>query len=201
MLPLDMSFLPVVAVSPYRWRDRRLPFVATLRRMRFRRTRGPRRFTSGAAVAAAAEAAAGVDVLPPSPAAAFFDVDNTAARCGDLLLRPGMYARKYFRARDIARFGYQQVRFRIGAEDPDHVDNARSAALSFIVNRSVGELKDSRKRSSRRSSRRRSGRAPEPSRKAISTKANGSARHRRAGRARNDHRQEARTHRRARDSG
>jgi HAD superfamily hydrolase (TIGR01490 family) len=111
--------------------------------MRFRRTRGPRRFTSGAAVAAAAEAAAGVDVLPQSPAAAFFDVDNTVLRGAAIFyFARGMYARKYFRARDIARFGYQQVRFRIGAEDPDHVDNARSAALSFIVNRSVGELKD-----------------------------------------------------------
>ena len=132
-----------MAVSPYPWRDRRPPFVATLRRMRFRRTRGPRRFTSGAVVAAAAEAAAGVDVLPQSSAAAFFDVDNTVLRGAAIFyFARGMYARKYFRARDIARFGYQQVRFRIGAEDPDHVDNARSAALSFIVNRSVGELRD-----------------------------------------------------------
>ena len=112
--------------------------------MRFRRPRGPdRSVTSGEAAAAAAEAAAGIDVLPPSRAAAFFDLDNTVLRGAAIFyFARGMYARKYFRARDIAWFGYQQLRFRLGAEDPDRVDNARSTALSFIVHRSVGELKD-----------------------------------------------------------
>jgi HAD superfamily hydrolase (TIGR01490 family) len=112
--------------------------------MPFRRQLGPEQSSaSGEAAAAAAEAAAGVDVLAPSRAAAFFDLDNTVLRGAAIFyFARGMYARKYFRARDIAWFGYQQVRFRLGAEDPEQVDGARSTALSFIVHRSVGELKD-----------------------------------------------------------
>jgi HAD superfamily hydrolase (TIGR01490 family) len=112
--------------------------------MSFRRQRGPEQsIASGEAAAAAAEAAAGVDVLAPSRAAAFFDLDNTVLRGAAIFyFARGMYARKYFRARDIAWFGYQQLRFRLGAEDPEHLDGARSTALSFIVHRSVGELKD-----------------------------------------------------------
>jgi HAD superfamily hydrolase (TIGR01490 family) len=112
--------------------------------MPFRRQRGPdRSLPSGAAAAAAAQAAAGIDVPPQSRAAAFFDLDNTVLRGAAIFyFARGMYARKHFRARDIAWFGYQQVRFRLGAEDPEHVDSARSTALSFIVQRSVGELKE-----------------------------------------------------------
>jgi HAD superfamily hydrolase (TIGR01490 family) len=112
--------------------------------MHFRRRRSPdRAVVAGKAAAAAAEAAAGVGVLPPSRAAAFFDLDNTVLRGAALFyLARGLYTRKYFGMRDIVRFGYQQVRFRLGAEDPEHVDDARSAALSFIVHRSVGQLKE-----------------------------------------------------------
>ncbi|HMG29701.1 MAG TPA: HAD family hydrolase [Jiangellaceae bacterium] len=113
--------------------------------MPFRQSRSPRdrAVRAGEAAAAAGEAAAGVDVLPDSRGAAFFDVDNTVLRGASIFyLARGLYARKLFRARDIARFGYQQVRFRLGAEDPEHVDGARSAALSFIAHRSVGELKE-----------------------------------------------------------
>jgi HAD superfamily hydrolase (TIGR01490 family) len=112
--------------------------------MPFRRQRRPERsIIAGEAAAAAAEAAAGVDAMAPSRAAAFFDLDNTVLRGAAIFyFARGMYTRKQFRARDIAWFGYQQVRFRLGAEDPDHVDSARSTALSFIVHRSVGELKD-----------------------------------------------------------
>jgi HAD superfamily hydrolase (TIGR01490 family) len=112
--------------------------------MPFRRQRGPERsVASGEAAAAAAEAAADIDVVPASRAAAFFDLDNTVLRGAAIFyFARGMYARKHFRARDIAWFGYQQMRFRLGAEDPDHVDSAQSTALSFIVHRSVGELKE-----------------------------------------------------------
>ncbi|MGH9248496.1 MAG: HAD family hydrolase [Acidimicrobiales bacterium] len=113
--------------------------------MPFRQSRSTRdrSVLAGEAAAAAGEAAAGVDVLPDSRGAAFFDVDNTVLRGASIFyLARGLYARKLFRARDIARFGYQQVRFRLGAEDPEHVDGARSAALSFIAHRSVGELKE-----------------------------------------------------------
>ena len=98
---------------------------------------------AGEAAAAAGAAEAGVDVVPGSRGAAFFDLDNTVLRGAAIFyLARGLYARKLFRARDIAAFGYQQVRFRLGAEDPEHVDSARSAALSFIAHRSVTELKE-----------------------------------------------------------
>ncbi|MGH8824222.1 MAG: HAD family hydrolase [Jiangellaceae bacterium] len=98
---------------------------------------------AGEAAAAAGAAEAGVDVLPDSRGAAFFDLDNTILRGAAIFyLARGLYARKLFTVRDIARFGYQQVQFRLGAEDPGHVDSARSAALSFIAHRSVAELKE-----------------------------------------------------------
>lgn len=132
------------AVTLYRPAQESLSIRRYARRVPLRRQRTPNRSVdSGEAAAAAAEAAAGVDLLPTSRAAAFFDLDNTVLRGAALFyFARGMYARKHFRARDIAWFGYQQVRFRIGAEDPDHVDSARSTALSFIVHRSVGELKE-----------------------------------------------------------
>ncbi|MGH8774699.1 MAG: HAD family hydrolase [Jiangellaceae bacterium] len=113
--------------------------------MPFRPYRSPReRFVSaGEAAAAAAEVEAGIDILPDSRAAAFFDLDNTVLRGASLFyVARGMRRRKLMRARDLVRFGYQQVRFRLGAEDPEHVDGARSAALSFIAHRSVGEMKE-----------------------------------------------------------
>jgi len=112
--------------------------------MRFRpyRSLRDRLVLAGEAAAAAAEAEAGIELPPDSRAAAFFDLDNTVLQGASLFyLARGMYSRKFLRARDVARFGYQQLRFRLGAEDPEHVDGARSAALSFIVHRSVADLK------------------------------------------------------------
>lgn len=98
---------------------------------------------AGEAAAAAAELEAGVDVAPDTRAAAFFDLDNTVLRGASIFyLARGLYARKFFRTRDVLRFGYQQVRFRLGAEHAGHMDEARSAALTFIAERSVAELKD-----------------------------------------------------------
>lgn len=96
---------------------------------------------AGEVAAAAAEAVAGVEVPSDSRGAAFFDLDNTVLRGASLFyLARGMYERKLFGTGDILRFGYQQVRFAIGAEDPEHMHEARAAALSFIANRSVAEL-------------------------------------------------------------
>ncbi|MGH8828553.1 MAG: HAD family hydrolase, partial [Jiangellaceae bacterium] len=96
---------------------------------------------AGEVAAAAAEAVAGVEVPSDSRGAAFFDLDNTVLRGASLFyLARGMYERKLFGTSDILRFGYQQVRFVIGAEDPEHMHEARTAALSFIANRSVAEL-------------------------------------------------------------
>ena len=98
---------------------------------------------AGEAAAAAAEQEAGVDVPPDTRAAAFFDLDNTLLRGASIFyLARGLYSHKFFRTRDVLRFGYQQARFRLGAENAEHVDQARTAALTFIADRSVAELKD-----------------------------------------------------------
>ncbi len=98
---------------------------------------------AGEAAAAAAEREAGLEVQPDMRAAAFFDLDNTLLRGASIFyLARGLYARKLFRTRDVLKFGYQQARFRIGAEHPDHVDQARSAALTFIADRPVTELQE-----------------------------------------------------------
>lgn len=98
---------------------------------------------AGEAAAVAAEKEAGVEVVPDTRAAAFFDLDNTLLRGASIFyLARGLYSRKYFRKRDAMRFAYQQLRFRLGAENAGHVDEARNTALSFIAERSVAELKD-----------------------------------------------------------
>lgn len=96
---------------------------------------------TGDLVASTAEALAGVEVPPDSRAAAFFDLDNTVLRGASLFyLARGLHARKVLSTSDIVRFGYQQLRFALGAEHPGHIHEARRAALSFIAGRSVAEL-------------------------------------------------------------
>ncbi|HSK27439.1 MAG TPA: HAD-IB family hydrolase [Jiangellales bacterium] len=98
---------------------------------------------AGEAAAAAAKVEGPEEVAgePDPRAAAFFDVDNTVLRGASIFyLARGLYARKFFGTRAIARFAYQQVRFRLGAEDLEHVDEVRSAALAFIAGHSVAEL-------------------------------------------------------------
>lgn len=113
--------------------------------MRFRPYRSLReRFVqAGEAAAAAAEHEAGLDVPPDSRAAAFFDLDNTLLRGASIFyLARGLYSHKFFRTRDVTRFAYQQVRFKLGSENPEHVAEARAAALAFIADRPVAELKE-----------------------------------------------------------
>jgi HAD superfamily hydrolase (TIGR01490 family) len=98
---------------------------------------------AGEAAAAAAKQEAGVEAPPDTRAAAFFDLDNTLLRGASIFyLARGLYARKFFQTRDVARFAYQQVRFLIGAENAGHVDQARATALSFIAGRAVEELQE-----------------------------------------------------------
>src|SRR3954453_4112251 len=108
--------------------------------------RGVRRKPEPALAGAASAAAAVVEPPNDTPvdpaAAAFFDVDNTVVR-GALLfhLARGLYARKFFSNRDIARWTWQQAKFRlVGNEDLDHVAESRESALAFIRGRSVEEL-------------------------------------------------------------
>ena len=95
---------------------------------------------SGEAAAAEVERAL---TTPPDPtAAAFFDVDNTVMQGASLFhLVRGLYRRKFFTTKELARAAWAQAYFRLaGVEDPDHVAQARESALSFIAGHRVAEL-------------------------------------------------------------
>jgi HAD superfamily hydrolase (TIGR01490 family) len=97
-----------------------------------------------AAAGAASAAAAHVTPATPDPdptAAAFFDVDNTIMRGASIYyFARGLAARKMFSARDLARFAWGQVAFRMTGENTDHIDAAREAALAFVAGHSVEEI-------------------------------------------------------------
>ncbi len=82
-------------------------------------------------------------VVPLDPvAAAFFDVDNTIMRGASIFhLARGMYARRFFTVRDIARFGVQQLRFRLLGENLDDVADIQQRALGFVAGHAVSELR------------------------------------------------------------
>ncbi len=53
----------------------------------------------------------------------------------------GLYKRKFFETRDLARFAWQQAWFRLaGFEDPEHMQEARDSALSIVKGHRVAEL-------------------------------------------------------------
>ncbi len=96
---------------------------------------------AGQASAAAAE----VEQPPPEPdpaAGAFFDVDNTLMRGASIYhFARGLAARKMFGPRDLARMTWGQLYFRLrGAENSDHIDAARQAALAFVAGHSVADI-------------------------------------------------------------
>ena len=96
---------------------------------------------AGQASAAAAE----VEQPPPVPdpeAGAFFDVDNTLMRGASIYhFARGLAARKMFGPRDLARMTWGQINFRLrGAENSDHIDAAREAALAFVAGHSVADI-------------------------------------------------------------
>jgi HAD superfamily hydrolase (TIGR01490 family) len=97
---------------------------------------------AGEGSAAVAEVEQSLTVPPDPVAGAFFDVDNTIMQGASIFhLARGLYRRKFFRTRDIARFGWQQAYFRVlGAEDPEHMSDARQTALGFIAGHRVEEL-------------------------------------------------------------
>lgn len=75
-------------------------------------------------------------------AAAFFDLDNTVMQGAALFhFGRGLYKRKFFETRDLARFAWQQAYFRMaGHEDPEHMQDARDSALSIVKGHRVAEL-------------------------------------------------------------
>jgi HAD superfamily hydrolase (TIGR01490 family) len=101
---------------------------------------------AGAAAAAAAEVDAEIEaapVVPPDPrAAAFFDCDNTLmAGASAYWYARGLAARKFFTGRDLARFAWQQAKYRAsGKENIEGLADAREAALAFVAGRSVAEI-------------------------------------------------------------
>ncbi len=97
---------------------------------------------AGEGSAATAEVEQSLSVPPDPEAGAFFDVDNTIMQGASLFhLARGLYKRKFFHKRDIARFAWQQAYFRVaGVEDPEHVAQARQSALAFIAGHRVEEL-------------------------------------------------------------
>ncbi|GAB1328294.1 HAD family hydrolase [Streptomyces sennicomposti] len=76
-------------------------------------------------------------------AAAFFDLDNTVMQGAALFhFGRGLYKRKFFETRDLARFAWQQAWFRLaGVEDPEHMQDVRDSALSIVKGHRVSELK------------------------------------------------------------
>ncbi|MFJ2186612.1 HAD family hydrolase [Kitasatospora sp. NPDC087861] len=80
---------------------------------------------------------------PDDPrAAAFFDCDNTILRGAAIFyLGVGLYRRGFLTRRDIARFAWQQAWFRLhGAEDPDHISDARNTALGIVAGKPTADL-------------------------------------------------------------
>ncbi|MFJ4851580.1 MULTISPECIES: HAD family hydrolase [unclassified Streptomyces] len=101
-----------------------------------------------AALAAPVAKKAARTALPAFPvvgdphAAAFFDLDNTVMQGAAIFhFGRGLYKRKFFRSRDLARFAWQQAYFRIaGSEDPEHMQDVRESALSIVKGHRVEEL-------------------------------------------------------------
>jgi HAD superfamily hydrolase (TIGR01490 family) len=111
--------------------------------MAIRRRAQERAALAGAASAAAAEVVATVPRIEPDPsAAAFFDVDNTMMIGASMFhFARGLAARDLFTTRDLVRFAWQQVAFRIGGhEDQLNMASARQAALAFVADKEVAEI-------------------------------------------------------------
>ncbi|MFE4373814.1 HAD family hydrolase [Streptomyces sp. NPDC056835] len=106
------------------------------------------RSTQESHAASEAEAPAKSDEVPDFPvfgdnrAAAFFDLDNTVMQGAAIFhLGRGLYKRKFFQRRELARFAWQQAWFRVaGVEDPEHMQDARDSALSIVKGHRVSEL-------------------------------------------------------------
>lgn len=97
---------------------------------------------AGEAAAAIAEVESSLAIDPDNNTAAFFDVDNTVMQGASIFhLAKGLHRRKFFTTRDILGAAWKQAYFRlVGVEDPEHVAEARSAALAFIAGHTTEEL-------------------------------------------------------------
>ncbi len=106
-----------------------------------RRPSRRREALAGERSAAAASVEQPAGVADPT-AAAFFDVDNTLMRGASIYhFARGLAARGMFGPRDLARLTWGQLAFRMrGAENADHIDAAREAALAFVAGHRVDDI-------------------------------------------------------------
>jgi HAD superfamily hydrolase (TIGR01490 family) len=97
---------------------------------------------AGLAAAAAAEVEASLEMPADPSVAAFFDIDNTMMQGASIYhFARGLAARDFFTWRDLVAFGWKQAWFRVrGVEDPEHMEEAKHAALGFIAGHSVAEV-------------------------------------------------------------
>src|ERR1700745_822403 len=112
---------------------------------RLRRERAALAGDAPALAGAASAAVATVTQAPPEPdpaAGAFFDVDNTLMRGASIYyFARGLAARKMFGPMDLARMAWGQACYRMrGAENADHIDAAREAALTFVAGHRVDDI-------------------------------------------------------------
>jgi len=113
-------------------------------RARTRRHRErPARVIAPAAGWAAAEVEAALTVPADPTSAAFFDVDNTMMQGASIYyFARGLARRDYFTSRDLARFTWKQLRFRLlAAEHRGDLASARTTALAFVAGWPVDELR------------------------------------------------------------
>lgn len=103
----------------------------------------PDRAVLAGAAAAAVAAVSQPPVAPDPRAGAFFDVDNTLMRGASIYhFARGLAARKMFGPTDLVKMVAGQVMFRLrGAENADHIDAAREAALTFVVGHRVADIR------------------------------------------------------------
>ncbi len=101
-----------------------------------------RAHVAGIASAAAAEVEPVPSVVVDRTAAAFFDVDNTMMMGASLFwFARGLASRKYLTSRDLARFAWQQAKFRVaGNENAGDMLHIRESALAFVAGREVSEI-------------------------------------------------------------
>jgi HAD superfamily hydrolase (TIGR01490 family) len=73
--------------------------------------------------------------------AAFFDLDKTLIPGSSLyLLARGLYERDLFRVRDLLRFAYGQLTYRLSGERARGMDLSRESTLDFVTGRRQDEL-------------------------------------------------------------
>ena len=79
--------------------------------------------------------------MNPPQRAAFFDLDRTLIPGSSLfLLARGAYERDMFRVRDLLRFGWGQMMFRLRGETESGMERTREGTLGFVTGHRAEEL-------------------------------------------------------------